>query len=203
LSNEGIIFSASNWKNNAYLISDCAKLGYLAKEKKTLDPTYCRGKWWTVWKPDNLVYHDKGIDGVDFTNLPYSDEEFDQICFDPPYVCVGGKKSRMKGIEEMYQNFGLIEGPSTPKAVQQLINDGITECYRVLKKKGTLLVKCQDYTTGGKFILGTYWTIDHALKTGLVMRDRMEHLGTARPQPHKIQKTSRRNLSTLLVFTKK
>lgn len=199
---EKIIYAASFWKNNAELIADLVKIGYLKKDGKTLDPTYGRGKWWTKWKPDDFTYSDKAIDGVDFTDLPYDDETFDQICFDPPYVSVGGRSTSSKSMAEMYQNFGLIEAPRTPQGVQDLINEGLSECARVLKKGGVLFVKCQDYTSGGKFWPGTYYTTHHAISIGLKMKDRIEHLGYGRPQPHKVQKSMRRNLSTLLVFKK-
>lgn len=199
---EKIIYAASFWKNNAELIDDLAKLGYLKKDKKTLDPTYGRGKWWTKWKPEDFTYHDKAIDGVDFRDLPYDDYSFDQICFDPPYVCVGGRSSSSESMSEMYQNYGLLEAPRSPQAVQNLINDGLSECFRVLNKGGFLFVKCQDYISGGKFWPGTYWTTNHALSLGLTIKDRIEHLSYGRPQPHKTQKSLRRNLSTMLVFKK-
>lgn len=202
MSSDKIIYAATFWKNNAELISDIAQLGYLKKDKLTLDPTYGRGKWWSKWRPDNLIFHDKAIDGVDFTALPYLDEYFDQVCFDPPYVSIGGRDKSSQSVNEMYQNFGLIDAPRTPEGVQKLINDGLSECARVLKPKGVLLVKCQDYISGGKFRPGTYWTTHHALSIGLKIRDRIEHLSHGRPQPHKVQKSARRNMSTLLVFTK-
>lgn len=202
MTEEKIIYAATFWKNNAELISDMARLGYLKKEALTLDPTYGRGKWWTKWKPDTLIYHDKALDGVDFTSLPYLEDYFDQICFDPPYVSIGGRNKSSESMAEMYQNFGLVDAPKTPQGVQKLINDGLAECYRVLKPKGTLLVKCQDYVSSGKFQPGTYWTTHYALSLGFKMRDRIEHLSHGRPQPHKTQKTARRNMSTLLVFTK-
>lgn len=197
-----IIYAASFWKNNAELISDLAHIGYLKKDGKTLDPTYGRGKWWTKWKPNELIYHDKAIDGVDFRDLPYDDGTFDQVCFDPPYVSIGGRDKSSQSVTEMYQNFGLIDAPSTPKGVQELINSGLSECTRVTKKGGYIFVKCQDYISSGKFWAGTYWTINHAFSIGLTLRDRVEHLSYGRPQPHKSQKSMRRNLSTLLVFKK-
>lgn len=200
---DNIIFAASYWRNNAQLIEDCVKLGYLDKSKSTLDPTYGRGKWWTNWQPDNFTYHDLKIDQVDFTNLPYEDNTFEQICFDPPYVCIGGRQSSGPNQKTMYEAFGLDVAPRTPDGVQDLIDRGLTECYRVLKPKSYILVKCQDYNYASKFRAGTYWTIHHAFSLGLTLKDRMEHLSYGRPQPERgPQRSARRNLSTLLIFRK-
>lgn len=83
------IFAATPWRNNAELIRDIAELGYIKKDDYTLDPTYGRGKWWDLWRPDNLVIHDLyTVDGVDFRELPEADGTFDVVAYDPPYVCM-------------------------------------------------------------------------------------------------------------------
>lgn len=195
------IFAAHAWPSNAELIADCAALGYLHADWLTLDPTYGRGVWWKKWQPENLVGHDIALDGVDFRDLPYGDNTFDAVAFDPPYVSVGGRKTT--GIAEMHDRFGLTDAPTTPAGVQELINAGLDECVRVLKPKGYLLVKCQDYVSSGKLWLGTHWTLSTALEAGLTCVDRFEHHGPPRPQPPgRRQVHARRNLSTLFVFQK-
>lgn len=195
------ILAANNWKSNAEIIQDCATLGYLKKEWLILDPTYGKGTWWKLWKPDNLVIHDKKIDGVDFRKLPYKDYYFDACVYDPPYVSIGGRKSTT--IPEFHEKYGLIKAPKTPKELQVLINQGLAEVARVTKNKGFILVKCQDYISSSKLWIGTHYTLICGLSIGLELFDRLEHIGNIRPQPkNRRQVHARRNLSTLFVFRK-
>lgn len=195
-----IIQAATTWLTNAHMIEDCAKIGYLRQEWLTLDPTYGRGRWWTRWKPDCLVAHDQKIDGSDFRNLDYKDGTFDAIAYDPPYISVGGRSS--SNIKGMYEAYGVLNGPSTPKGIQELINDGLIEMYRLVKPKGIVLVKCQSYISSGKYWPGAKYTWDHALDLGFETVDVWHHIAGLRPQPHKTQKHARNNYSTLYVFTK-
>lgn len=84
----GPILAATKWRSNAELIRDVVRLGYLREDSVTLDATFGRGIWWKLWRPNILITHDIRQDGVDFRNLPESDNTFDVAVFDPPYVCV-------------------------------------------------------------------------------------------------------------------
>lgn len=194
--------AAACFESNAHLIHVCAELGYLQADWLTLDPTYGRGNWWNDWCPNDLVKHDLANDGVDFRDLPYEDDVFDAAVFDPPYVCVGGRKTSSPEIESMYDSYGLIAAPKRPVDLQFLINDGLLEVARVVKPRGFILAKCQDYISSGKFFPGTHYTICCALDAGLEYHDRLEYIvEKPRPQPkRKRQLHARRNLSTLLVF---
>lgn len=213
------VLAAHTWRNNAELIADCHRLGYLRFEWVTLDPTYGRGKWWKTWRPAFLVTHDKHtLDGVDFTDLPHDDGAFDAVAYDPPYVCTGGRKTTT--MPDFHDRYGIGEtAPKTPKALQALINAGLTECARVTRRSrtvrgepdkegGVILVKCQDYISSGGLWLGTHHTLTHALELGLRLIDRLEMVQKRpRPQPRNRwdgsevrQVHARRNLSTLLVL---
>ena len=195
-----IVLAATAWATNAHMIEDCVRLGYLDKDWRTLDPTYGKGTWWKRWRPDSLVEHDLALDGVDFRDLPHIDGTFDAEAFDPPYVSVGGRKtSTLPGYHDRY---GLTDAPKSPAGVQEVINAGLAECARVLRRRGFLIVKCQDYISSGKLQPGTHWTLTTALGLGLEYFDRLEHVAVkSRPQPGgRRQVHARRNLSTLLVF---
>lgn len=195
----GPVLAADTWQTNAYLVADLARLGYLEPTDRVLDPTFGRGIWWQRWMPGELVAHDLAMDGVDFRSLPYGDQEFDAAVFDPPYVCVGGRTTT--GIPDLHDRFGLTDAPTTPDGVQELINDGLVEVSRVVKPRGFVIVKCQDYVTSGRLWPGTYFTTEAALAVGLELFDRLEHVGHVRPQPGgRRQVHARRNLSTCLVF---
>lgn len=200
-----LVYSATKWPSNAELIADVARLGYLKPDVLTLDPTYGRGTWWKQWQPDCLVKHDRKIDGSDFRDLPYPDDTFHQIAYDPPYVCVGGRKTT--GIADHHDRFGLTDAPKTPDELQQLINDGLDEMRRLITPRGTLLVKCQNYITSGHLFLGAHDTLTHALKLGFRVTDWFEHLNNGSAQPKKNRDGSprrqvhaRRNHSTLYVL---
>lgn len=193
--------AAMIYENNAHLIAVCAQLGYLNVDDHTLDPTFGKGNWWKQFVPDSLVGHDLAIDGVDFRKLPHADGEFDAAVYDPPYIAMGGRKS--SGLQNFQVAYGLDQAPRTPVELQFLINDGLIEVSRCVKPKGYLLVKAQDYVSGGKFFPGTHFTIACALDHGLEYCDRVEYIvekPRAQPTKGRKQRHFRRNLSTLMIF---
>lgn len=193
------VMAAASWPTNAHLIEDVARLGHLTLDDYTLDPTFGRGVWWQRWRPHRLEAHDATLDGVDFRELPYADGTFDAVAFDPPYVSVGGRATT--GIAEMHDRYGLTDAPTSPKALQAMIDGGLCEARRVVKPRGVVLVKCADYVSSGQIWPGTHLTLDCAFALGLRLVDRFEHVGSARPQPPgRRQVHARRNLSTLFVL---
>lgn len=67
----------------------------------------------------------------DFRKLPFDNNEFDLVIFDPPHLINAGDKSWLK-----------IKYGRLPKDDwQSYINKGFQECLRVLKPTGTLLFK--------------------------------------------------------------
>lgn len=217
-----LVLAADYWGSNSELISQMVQLKYLHRDWLILDPTYGKGLWWKKFTPHNLIFHDIRIDGVDFTDLPYLDDQFDAVVFDPPYVSKGGRKTKNPGMMRHQEAYGLGDAPRTPALLQDLIDAGLEECSRVLRPvrrsapKGYLFVRCQDYISGGKFWPGTYYTHRKAESLGLEQVDRIEYLvKSPRPQPTRTrldrstgkrvrsrQQHARRNISTLLVYRK-
>lgn len=66
----------------------------------------------------------------DFTDMPFEDNSFYMVVFDPPHLKTLGETSWMA------KKYGKL-----PKDWQSLIHDGFTECMRVLKPYGTLVFK--------------------------------------------------------------
>lgn len=198
-----IIKAAQHWRTNGELIADVARLGYIRTTDKVLDPTHGKGKWWTEFRPHQLVTHDLAIDQVDFRSLPHDDGEFDVVAFDPPYVSAGGRKTTT--IDDFYERYGLRDAPTSPASLQVMNNDGLTEAKRVVKKRGFILVKTMNYVSSGKLWLGTYHTQFHALEElDLIEVDSFVHIGHAGPQPkHNKQVHARTNVSFLYVFQKR
>src|SRR4051812_43435752 len=119
-----MILAAHKWPTNGDLIADVAKL-HLRTDMVALDPTYGRGLWWTAWRPDSLSTHDIAADGVDFRKLPEDDASFDLMAFDPPYVCMGGRKTSQ--LPDFMDRYGLWDAPSSPAALQAHNDDGLAE----------------------------------------------------------------------------
>ncbi len=145
------IQAATRWESNADLIKACHELGYIKDEDLVLDPTYGEGVFWQKYRPKGLIWSDLDPDKtnpvsppVDFTDMPYVPGTFDVVVFDPPYKLNGTPV--LGAFDERY---GIAQYTKWQDRMQLCI-DGITECVRVLKKKGYLLVKCQDQVVSGK-----------------------------------------------------
>lgn len=190
-----VIRAARNWATNGELIADVARLGYLSIDWRILDPTYGLGNWWTIFQPKNLTKHDKYVlDNVDFRKLPYDDNLFDAVALDPPYKLNGtdqGEGSR----------YGVAE-PMRWQDRMQMIIDGITECDRVLRPGGILLLKCQDQVCSGHVRWQTLDFSNHAIGLGLDLIDRFDYYGGYREQPMdgRTQRHAHGRGSALLVF---
>lgn len=189
------ILASTAWPSNCDMIVDVAKLGYLRDDWHTLDATYGRGTWWKKWRPKDLVIHDIKMDGVDFRHLPHADNEFDAVILDGPYKLNG------TATIEVDERYG-VEKYATWRERHQLIRDGMTECLRVLKPRGILLVKCQAQVSSGKIRWQPFEFTQHGIEQGAELVDRLNMLGH-RPQPNGTRQIySRQNCSTLLIFKK-
>ena len=181
------------------MIKDVARLGYLRREWRTLDPTYGLGNFWTEWQPEVLHKSDKytatiGVNDDDFRNLMWTSGSFDAVVFDPPYKLNGTPSPEEK-------RYG-VEAPARWQDRIHLIIEGLVECARVLKPKGFLLVKCMDQVVSGKVVWQTDIVTNVVKEEGLVKVDRLDFLTDPRPQPHSRQVHARRNYSSLLIFQK-
>ena len=65
-----------------------------------------------------------------FKDLPFPDDSFQLVVFDPPHLTRNGKTSWMA------KKYGSLSGDW-----QATIQQGFTECFRVLKSGGTLVFK--------------------------------------------------------------
>lgn len=98
---------------------DCP--GALFMDNRTLQDTLCDGRILEV-VPDIVA---------DFRDMPFPDESFYLVVFDPPHITHGGEKS---WIIKKY-------GKLNKKTWSRDIARGFEECFRVLKPNGTLIFK--------------------------------------------------------------
>ncbi len=87
---------------------------------RTLDTTLCDGRKLIV-KPDVIA---------DFRKMPFNDESFYLVAFDPPHLLNAGEKSYLA------LKYGRLE-----RTWRDDIKQGLSECWRVLKPNGTLIFK--------------------------------------------------------------
>ena len=66
----------------------------------------------------------------DFRHLPFPDETFWHIVFDPPHLRWAGRKSFMR------EKYGALDATWA-----EMLHEGFNECWRVLKNNGTLIFK--------------------------------------------------------------
>ena len=67
---------------------------------------------------------------ADFTNLPFKNEQFNMVVFDPPHLKRAGKNSWLR------KKYGILS-----ENWEEDIRNAFSECFRVLKKEGTLIFK--------------------------------------------------------------
>ena len=158
------------------------------------------GGWWRRFTPDPFTFHDLAIDGVDFTDLPHIDGEFDTVTFDPPYVLSGGAAG--PGAVDLRDRFGLEAGRFSNATLHDLILGGLAESLRVAS--GYCLVKCMEYAQGGKFHDVPTMVTVAATAAGWTLHDRIVHHTGTGPGSHNIKevKRARRHHSYLIVFSR-
>lgn len=106
-------------------------------DKRKIKTTLCDGRKFEV-NPDIQC---------DFTNLPFEDNSFRLVVFDPPHLtrCTG--KSKYK---ELYDSLSEIPTPSGWQKIKygelydnwpDMLQKGFNECFRVLEPGGFLIFK--------------------------------------------------------------
>jgi DNA methylase. len=153
--------------------------------------------------------------GVDCRNLPYRDGEIDCVVLDPPYmesllrknVEHFGGSGTYASFRDSYSN-GKVIGDSEAKwhdAVLDLYYKAADEAYRVLRKRGILIVKCQDEVSAGKQRLTHVEIINEYERKGFVVKDLFVVVRKNSASVSRIvrQLHARKNHSYFLVFIKR
>ena len=105
---------------------------FMDKRKEThIDPYPCGTK-------TNII--DPDVVG-DFTDMPFEDESFYHIVFDPPHI-VSNSESQIT------KKYGKLEGDW-----REMLRQGFKECFRILKPNGTLIFKWSEVQFPVKEIL--------------------------------------------------
>lgn len=89
-------------------------------DNREVDTTLCDGRKLII-KPDIVA---------DFRNIPYADNSFKLVVFDPPHLIHAGEKSWLA------KKYGKLES-----SWKTDIKQGFSECMRVLEPQGVLIFK--------------------------------------------------------------
>ena len=192
------VLAAGNWTNNAEMIADLARLGWL--NGRILDATYGEGKFWTEYRPDELTTNDlhKPADwGIDIRRpAEVWFASFDTVVVDSPYKLGGTPSDQMAKMNTAYG----VEKARTRDETLKLLADMTRGASFCVKPGGYLMVKCQNQINSGRFT-------DQVSLVVAAVPDRFElasilYLRT-RPMPQpggREQRTPRNNVSQLVVF---
>lgn len=153
--------------------------------------------------------------GIDCRKLPYGNNTLDAVVLDPPYMegLYRAVTSHLAGsgthasFRHAYSNGKPTdeEGPKWHDAVVDMYIKAGAEAYRVLKRDGILIVKCQDEVSANKQRLTHVEIITAYESLGFYSKDlfvlmRMNRAGVSRL---KKQEHARKNHSYFLVFQKR
>jgi len=115
------------------------------KNAKLLDPTCGYRIMYKEIEDRNIIFSDiRKIDGClqyDCKELPFKNDSFDGIIFDPPYVNI---KNRMVHKDKKSNDYAYNLMP-TPHHLQALCERCNTEFRRLLKPTGILICKITDF----------------------------------------------------------
>jgi hypothetical protein len=131
------------------------------------------------------------------------DESIDSLMFDPPFV-IGG----VKNVKD-YDDGSCIIGKrfaqySSIEELMESYSTWIKESFRVLKKNGIFIVKCQDTVSGGKQFLTHNFVNNESVRCGFYPKDLFILIAKNRligPKHHN-QQHARKFHSYFLVFKK-
>lgn len=158
--------------------------------------------------------------GVDCRKLPYKSGSIDCVVLDPPYMegfyrkegSLKAGSGTHSAFSNAYSNGDEINGDTenvgTKKwhaAITDMYFKAGNEAYRVLRKDGVLIVKCQDEVSASKQWLTHVEIINEYEKNGYYSKDLFVVMRTNKPSISRLKKQvhARKNHSYFLVFVKK
>lgn len=133
------------------------------------DPMYFKGNFWKdgLNKPKYRFDINPQVADCsygDATNLPLNDNTLESMILDPPFLFgIHGKTTNYYSSKThtIFENWEALE-----KCYKGILN----EAYRVLKKNGLLIFKCQDYTDSKTTMTHCYvW--EWAMEIGFYAKD--------------------------------
>nr|DAX18157.1 MAG TPA: adenine-specific methyltransferase [Caudoviricetes sp.] len=134
--------------------------GVFYKSGKVAQPTY---KFDLMPQTEDTIQADSRC-------LPLDDDSIETIMFDPPFIIAGesyknntdSNSSKIAKRFSAYKNF---------EELKEHYYNSLKEFYRVLKKRGIVIFKCQNTVSGGKQLFSHYFILKSALEIGFYPKD--------------------------------
>lgn len=201
--------------NNADIFPSVLRL-HVQDGWKIADVTYGKGVFWRKIDTEKYDFHRSDIaDGTDCCDLPYEDESFDCIVFDPPYMegffrngnSIKAGAGTHNAFRDHYSNgheAPKSEGGKWHAAVLELYEEGGREAHRVLRDRGVFIVKCQDEVSANRQNLTHVEVINAYAEKGFFCKDLFVVVRPNKPGMSRLLKQvhARKNHSYFLVFVK-
>jgi hypothetical protein len=142
-------------------------------EQFDLDCTYSKGSFWKDIKQPkiktDLYPINDTIIQANSENLPFDDESMENVMCDLPFVICGKKyKENKDGSSIIAKRF---EGYQTFNDLKSNYYLTLKELYRVCKKDGIVVFKCQDSVSGGTNYFTHNMVFNMALSIGFYPKD--------------------------------
>jgi len=181
---------------------------YVPKGSVVADVTFGQGVFWRKIPANayRLLPSDLAA-GVDCRYLPYQAETIDCVVFDPPYMHTPGGTAHAnhQNYENYYRNNKASSNAKYHEAVLELYFGAAREAWRVLRRGGTYVVKCQDEVCANRQRLTHVEILNELAKIGFIAEDLFVVVRNGRPGVSRIKRQvhARKNHSYFLVFTKR
>lgn len=213
-----LIFSSYQTNNNEVFSKILAL--HVPEGSLVADVTYGKGVFWKDIPSEKYRLLPTDLKtGVDFRNLPYGDCSIDCVVLDPPYMeGLLREKKEHRGAQgthvafsDAYEFKGQVivshgdkPAPKWHAAVLDLYFKAAAEAYRVLRKEGVFIVKCQDEVSANKQWLTHVELINQFVSMGFYAKDLFIVTRTNKPGVSRVKKQlhARKNHSYFLVFVK-
>jgi hypothetical protein len=202
-----LVFSAYAG-NNHFVFSRILDL-YVTSGAAVADITYGNGAFWKDVDLQKYTCAFSDIkSNVDCRALPYKPDSYDCVVFDPPYMHVSGGSAHVnhQNYEQYYQN-NINHGTMKKyhEAVLDLYFRTAREAFRVLKRNGIFIVKCQDEVCSNRQRLTHVEIINELTVHNYVCEDLFVVMRTNKPGMSRVikQRHARKNHSYFLVFRKR
>ena len=135
-----------------------------------------------------------GVQKLDVRNLPFASGRFNSIIFDPPFIVTGGKDGRMSNL---YGSFGSVA------ALEQFYRESLISLQRVLRARGILIVKTQDFVNGRKQHIFLNYVLNLAGELSFVVKDLFVLLAKSRPISKTFKQQHARKFHSYFLVLKK
>jgi hypothetical protein len=189
--------------DNDLLMKQAANL-YIKKGDVIADLTFGKGIFWKQIDLSNNDFHPSDLKTLtpsrNFKKLPYPNNTFDAVCFDPPFR---HNSSETFPMNSNYQNYETTQGLYHSE-IMKLYEAGMKESFRILRNNGYLFVKCQDEIESQKQKRSHIHILHFAKQIGFIDQDLFVLTQNRNPfVQYKEQLHARKNHSFMWVFKKR